>query len=469
MKKWMLPIIVLWILAIGVWFLWGDKSTLHSPSTGFLDEVPGEIDQVMYIKVDNSLIELMEKIESQTGYTWQPLAAHLKGVQSLLVGQFLTQGDPVNILFVKADDELSINELQQVGVIAVEETYTSQKIWSNTWAYGDPIALEYLDTYKGDMLNELTGAQLWSEGMQWGTYNVWFLSRGKGGWANPLVAQFGKKLEYTMALSHLALQQSEGNIIMQFSPWTLHPWASNYEPKLATLVKSDPLVYVEFQDILGVLWLSDAQVITLLPIIMAQLHPTFVNLLAKDDYYDIVSVLHDNVALSLDVTSGGGIWLWAAVIFNSPKAGILAGVLKPVLSELVDKFLWSWAIEERITDEWFTLSVAIPWLEAVLWQSPLVSFEKLSWDSSWSILSILIDPTMILGKWVQWLVHVPESIASFSIDTKAMERLQKSAPEASLDGLAAGQYLTQGVIKWHIILDEATQQVRLIYKVVDGE
>ena len=76
---------------------------------------------------------------------------------------------------------------------------------------------------------------------------------------------------------------------------------------------------------------------------------------------------------------------------------------------------------------------------------------------------------MILGKWVQWLVHVPESIASFSIDTKAMERLQKSAPEASLDGLAAGQYLTQGVIKWHIVLDEATQQVRLIYKVVDGE
>lgn len=56
-----------------------------------------------------------------------------------------------------------------------------------------------------------------------------------------------------MALSHLALQKSEGNVIMQFTPGTLHPGTSAFTPKLASIVHEDPLLYIEFQDVLGAL------------------------------------------------------------------------------------------------------------------------------------------------------------------------------------------------------------------------
>ncbi len=469
MKKWLLPTIIVCIFWVVVWSIfWNKQLWSGGASWSFLSFVPGDIDQVMYIYVDEPLLTLMKEIESQTGYTGQPLATHLMWVQSLLVGQFLRDGEPVNILFVKAEKETAVSDLQQIGVIASDVTYTAKKLWKNTWAYGDEIALEYLHTYKGTMLDELTGVQLWSEGMQWGNYNVWFVSRGKGGGSNPLIAQFGKKLEYTMALSHLALQQSEGNIIMQFSPWTLHPGASDYVPELASHVKSDPLVYIEFQDILGTLWLPDEQVVAILPLIISQTNPAFARLLAKDDYYDIVTVLHDNIALSLDVTSGGWVWLGAAILFHHPKANGLIKIIKPILRSVVETFLWTWTITEKSTEQWFTLTMAIPGLEAMIGNGPFAKFDKLPGDA-WSVLSILMDTTSVLWEWIDDLVYTPQSIASFSIDTKAMERLQKSAPEASLDGLAAGQYLTQGVIKGHIVLDEATQQVRLIYQVVGGK
>lgn len=376
------------------------------------------------------------------------------------------QSEPVNILFVEADSELSISELQQAGMIAVDETYASQKIWTNTWAYGNTLALTYLDAYSGISLSALTWAQEWAKGMQSSVYNVWFISRGQGGGANPLVAQFGKKLEYTMALSHLDIEQSKGEIIMQFSPGTIHPVAKEFTPQLASLVKGESLVYIEFQDLLGALGLPDEQVVSLLPLILTQSNPALANLLSQEDYADVVAVLHDNIAITLEVTSGGWIGLWAVLLLRHPKADALAKILKPALRGVVETFLGTWVVSEQVTEQWFTLHIAIPWLVAMLGNGPLVEFAKLPWDAG-SALGVLLDTTTILWDWINDLVYTPKSIASFSIDTKAMERLQKSAPDASIGGLAAGQYLTQWVIKWHIVLDEDAQQVRLIYQVSD--
>lgn len=109
--------------------------------------MPGDIDQLMYIKVDTELVSLMQTIESQSGYTGQPLASHLSGVQSLLVGQFIAGDQPINLLFIEANKEASITDLQQIGVIATEDTYASKKLNSHTWVYGDTSALAYLAAY----------------------------------------------------------------------------------------------------------------------------------------------------------------------------------------------------------------------------------------------------------------------------------------------------------------------------------
>lgn len=108
-----------------------------------------------------------------------------------------------------------------------------------------------------------------------------------------------------MALSHLDIEQSKGEIIMQFTPGTIHPVAKEFSPQLASLVKGESLVYIEFQDLLGALGLPDEQVISLLPLILTQSNPAIANLLSQEDYADVVAVLHDNIAITLEVTSGG--------------------------------------------------------------------------------------------------------------------------------------------------------------------
>lgn len=68
----------------------------------------------MYIHVDEALLALMRTIESQSGYTGPALADNLIGVQSLLVGQFVASGNATNLLFVEAENETSIQQLQDM-------------------------------------------------------------------------------------------------------------------------------------------------------------------------------------------------------------------------------------------------------------------------------------------------------------------------------------------------------------------
>lgn len=419
----------------------------------------------MYIHVDEDLLALMRTIESQSGYTGPALADNLVGVDALLVGQFVSSWTTTNLLFVEAEQEASIKQLQDMWVIATDVAYRTKKIGTSTWVYGDEIAIDNFEKHAWSSLDVLTWVSVWAKSMTDGSHNVWFLSRGQGGGPNPLVAQLGKKLEYTMALSHLANEKSAGTIIMQFSPQTIHPTTNEFSPELAAIQRDDALLYIEFQDIIGALGVDDAQIATFLPLIMAQYNPALARLLSQEDYDQILQVLHDNIAVSLHVNTWGGVWLWAWITFRHPQALALAQVMKPMFRGLIDTFLGSGAIDEQTTDAWFTLSVAIPWLEAMLWSDPLVSFVTLPEDI-WSVMSILMHPQSVLGNGIPQLTYSPKSIATFHVDTQAMEKLQNSVSPNSLNGLAAGQYFTQWVIKGHIVLDEENQQVRLLYQVV---
>lgn len=261
--------------------------------------VPANADQLLYLDIDEELVSVAERMQAGE-VSDQNLDEVLGTLEEVVVYQLASGTVATNLLFLQGRDEISVEQIQSLGVIAQGDGYSYKKIGSHTWVYGDSDALALYNAYKGTYAANDTNIKQFLNAFHAGDYNLGFYSTPvQAASQNPLVASFATQLNYTYALSRLRLEQPFGRLVLQLSDDVLANEGSSFTPTLTKYAGNQSIFYLETKDITSLVGISDEQIKLFLPVVLGQSNPAATAGLTSTDFDKLTAALRNNIAITI--------------------------------------------------------------------------------------------------------------------------------------------------------------------------
>lgn len=446
--------IITWVaglLAVGVlaWFMFQGDFLVEewSSSDNVFEFLPSSFDQLLYFSFDSDLRATIAQIETDTENAWfQSLS---ESVNELLVVQSTNLENPMSLMFLVSDQPVDIAWLQQAWVIAADPTYTTQKLASNVWLYGDADAIRAYENQSDiGTIESLPWFRERADEVRTSKYNVGMFSFAQLAWpVSPLAAQFAQALRRTSVASHLWEERAFGEVVMQFTPDVVPTPTQAFVPKLFEHMPSQAVAYLEFASLIDLFGIDQQQFATVASLFFGQLGGgAYGALLSSDDYAALYDGLNDHFAISVVPTTGSLLGLGASMVLLNPDIFPLFRTLAPMWKSLIGWTSWTVQVEEYSTDS------------LIRYSSPHAPFSlfgqqiEIERDEATTKLTIgeLPASTENLDN-IEVLLYDDATIATFMLDTKQLQQAM-AITEWVLPGVELGgsQYLQGGTVRGNL-------------------
>jgi hypothetical protein len=80
------------------------------------ERIPGQIDQMMYMRIDDGLIQVLEETQGTNPYG-SGFAQAMKNVDELAAVQYADPSGIYSVLYVVADNEAALEQVQEIGLV----------------------------------------------------------------------------------------------------------------------------------------------------------------------------------------------------------------------------------------------------------------------------------------------------------------------------------------------------------------
>lgn len=293
------------------WFSLGGDKTL-------LSYVPSDADQLLYLTIDEELIAVAERMQTMQA-TDQELDDILNVLEQVVVYQTSTETASTNLLFLKAKQQVSLDQIRSLGVVAPADGYEYERLGSQMRVYGDADALATYRSYNGTYAANDENVKQFLNAFRGGDYNLWFFSTPVTSPSQgALVGSFAEQLAYTYALSHLRLEQPFGRVVLQLQDNVIAASNDTFTPQLTQYAGDGSILYLETKDLTSLVGITNEQIKLFLPVVLGQGNPEAMNSLTSQDLDALAAALRDHIAISV-TPQPGLIGVGLQLVLNTPE------------------------------------------------------------------------------------------------------------------------------------------------------
>ncbi len=433
--------LILWLIWIGFSFSACSNSQSWS-SVQWLPElfsvIPNDFDQLLMIDVDENVLEL---VATQYGET-TPIAKEFEWIDTIVIRQKGSAQTWENLLFVQGD-EVNINQLAALWIVALDPDYQSFELTENVQVYGEK-ALVDSKIYNGVKGDELL-QEFWKLYTKSGG-NFNFLSRPWGEWLQWLAIQFAAQLKWTVGSISIGNKLPTGEASMLFKDGVVPSRSDSWS---ARAWSPESPIHVATHGLTELLWLDKTLVKTFLPILLTQYLGDWAALFTDSHYDSLIQWLNGSV--SLDVVPSL-IGMWGRLVVEDPQVFSIFDSLYPVLDGAVKTKMFAWTEIESIKQASSlrrNTQVPIDWWENLA--LPLLSIDQTPETTS---LSLLLVDELALNTSTQ--TYPGDTLAVAEVDFTLLTQLMWVEAGELLQGT------TDTKLKLEMKSDSANNRIRIL-------
>ena len=442
----------------------GDKQVM-SVDSALLSYAPQVYDQVLFVRSDDDLADGLWAVQGELFLDEvRPL---LEQVDELVVWQYFDwiEQDEFTLLFFAVEDEFDWVQFQDSGILATGDGVTYTSLGNNMYVYGDITSRAYRDRVWGGF-DQLPSTQEYLTIFAQERAHLAFFSQPEwllGMENTATLAPFADALESSFAWSRLSPHEQAGALILTFAQPLWRTPTSRFTSRLAERFVAGQPLFLEIQQLLHVLQVSEMQFTSLLPVLVGGDSP-YNALLSSNDMSILYRALNNNIALSITRSDMPGLaGVGVHLVFAERELFTVLQKFWPFIRSWLEEMLWVGGVRvEQWQDIWL-YSLALD--SDVLWTTQLLRLERT--DDAVDITLLWSDDVYATpgDTTMRSLLRVPrDAFLAFAIDMVGLSNLS-TVLTSGIDifgvGLTEYDYTTGQpmLMMWHIDFQEWWRQL----------